>query len=71
MSRSCQSATFSRPTTGVAPDEPREPADPLGDDRIALVRHRGRSLLAAPEGLLDLAHLGAGEMPDLERETIE
>ena len=34
-----------------------EPADPLRDDRVALVRHRGRALLPAAERL-DLAHLG-------------
>ena len=71
MSRSCQSATFSSPTSAFAADDAREPADPLGDDRVALVRHRRRALLAAAERLLDLAHLRAREMPDLEREPLE
>ena len=71
MSRSCQSATFSSPTSAAGADDAREPADPLGDDRVALVRHRRRALLPAPERLLDLAHLGAGEVADLEREPLE
>ena len=52
-------------------DDTRQPADPLGDDRVPLVRHRRRSLLTASEGLLDLAHLRPGEVPDLEREPLE
>ena len=53
------------------PHDAREPADPLGDDGIPLVRHRRRALLAAAERLLYLADLGAGEVPDLEREGVE
>ena len=71
MSRSCQSATFSRPTTARPADDAREPADPLRDDRVALVRHRRGALLAASERLLDLAHLGPREMPQLEREPLQ
>ena len=71
MSRSCQSATFSSPAIAPRADDARQPADPLGDDRVPLVRHRRRSLLAAPEGLLDLAHLRPGEVADLEREPLE
>ena len=52
MSRSCQSATFSSPTVACCPDDPGQPADPLGDDRVALVRHRRRALLAGAERLL-------------------
>ena len=59
------------PDERVRPHDAREPADALGGDRVALVRHRRRALLAAPERLLDLAHLGAGEMPDLGREAVE
>ena len=55
----------------VRPDDAREPADPLGDDRVPLVRHRRRALLAAAERLLHLADLGAREVPDLERERVE
>ena len=71
MSRSCQSATFSSPTTAARAHDAREPADPLGDDRVPLVRHRRRALLALAERLLDLAHLRAREVPDLERELVE
>ena len=49
----------------------REPADALGDDRISLVRHRRGALLAACERLLNLAHLGAGQMANLGREALE
>jgi hypothetical protein len=38
-----------------SPDDAREPADALGDDRVPLVRHRRRALLAAAERLLHLA----------------
>ena len=71
MSRSCQRATFSRPTSALRPDDARQPADPLGDDGIPLVRHRRRALLAAAERLLHLADLGAREVPDLEGEGVE
>ena len=53
------------------PHDARQPADPLGDDGVALVRHRRRPLLAAAERLLDLAHLRPCEMPDLERELLQ
>src|SRR4029453_13762982 len=52
-------------------DDPREPGDALGDDGIALVRHRGRALLAAAEWFLHLTELRPGEMPDLGREAVE
>ena len=52
-------------------DDAREAADPLGDDRVPLVRHRRRALLALAERLLNLAHLGAGEVADLGREPVE
>ena len=52
-------------------DDTREAADPLRDDRVALVRHRRRALLALAERLLHLAHLGAGEVADLGREPVE
>ena len=41
------------------------------DDRVALVRHRARALLAGAERLLDLAHLGALEVADLGREALQ
>ena len=71
MSRSCQRATFSRPTCACGADDAGQAADPLGDDRVALVRHRRRALLALAERLLHLAHLGAGEVADLGREPVE
>ncbi len=55
----------------VRPDDAGEPANALGDDRIPLVGHRRGPLLAAAERLLDLANLGAGEVPDLGREPLE
>ena len=54
MSRSCQRATFSSPTSARAAHDARETADALGDDRVPLVRHRGRALLALAERLLHL-----------------
>ena len=59
------------PDDRVSADDAREPADAFGDDRVALVRHRGRALLAAAERLLHLAHLRAGEMPQLEGEPLQ
>ena len=56
---------------GVAAQHPRQAGDPLGGDRVALVRHRARALLARAEGLLDLAHLRALEVADLGREALE
>ena len=49
----------------------REPRDPLGDLRVPLVRHRRRALHPGRERLLDLAHLGARQVPDLGREAVE
>ena len=69
MSRSCQSATFSSADDACRAHDAREAADPLGDDRVALVRHRRRALLALAERLLDLAHLGAREVADLDART--
>ncbi len=56
---------------GGAANDARQPADPLRDDRVPLVRHRGRPLLAAAERLLDLSDLGSREMTDLEREPLQ
>ena len=46
MSRSCQSATFSSAAIALARIEPRQAGDLLAADRVALVRHRRRALLA-------------------------
>ena len=53
------------------PHDAREPADPLGDDRIPLVRHRRGALLALAERLLHLGHLGPRQVTDLDREPLE
>ena len=71
MSRSCQSATFSSPACALPRSTRASPVIRSDDDRVALVGHRARALLALPERLLDLAHLGALEVPDLGREPLE
>ena len=55
----------------LRPDDAGEPADPLRDNWVPLVRHRGRALLVAAERLLRLADLRAREVPDLEGEGVE
>src|SRR3954469_10146238 len=59
------------PDERVRSNDAREPADALGDLRIPFVRHRRRALHAFCEWLLDLAHLGACEVPDLRRKPLE
>ena len=59
------------PDQRICSHDAREAADPLGRDRVPLVRHRRRPLLATCEWLLDLPYLGAREVPDLGRETVE
>ena len=56
---------------GVAAEQPRQADDLLAADRIALVRHRRRALLALAERLFDLADLGLLQPADLEREFLE
>ena len=56
---------------GVAAQQPGETGDPLGQDRVALVGHRRRALLAGLERLLDLADLGVLEVADLGREALQ
>ena len=56
---------------GVRAQHPGEPADALAHDRVALVRHRRAALLPGRERLERLAHLGALQVPDLEREPLE
>ena len=70
MSRSCHNATSWSPARQIRPDHSREPGDRLGRDRVALVRHRRRTLLARFEPLLHLAHLGALEVPELDRHQL-
>ena len=71
MSRSCQSAWFSIAGRGVAAHHAREAADVLEAPGVALVRHRGGALLARAELLLDLAHLGARQVAELDGELLE
>jgi hypothetical protein len=47
------------------------PADAFGKDRVSLVRHRGRALLAGLEFLLGLAHLGPLPVPYLKRHLFQ
>ena len=56
---------------GVAAEQPGQPRDPLGQDRVALVGHRARALLAGPERLLELADLRVLEVADLGREPLQ
>ena len=56
---------------GVAAEQAGEAGDPLGQDRVALVGHRARALLAGLERLHDLADLGVLEVPDLGREPLQ
>ena len=62
---------FSNAAWQLAANEPRQADDLLAPDRVALVRHRRRALLALGERLLDLADLGLLEAADLERELLE
>ena len=71
MSRSCQSADVLERRQRVAAQQPRQAADPLAADRVALVRHGGRALLPRAERLLRLAHLGALQVADLGRDPLE
>ena len=56
---------------GVAAEHASETRHALGQDRVALVGHRGRALLARLERLLDLADLGVLEVADLGREPLQ
>ena len=55
----------------VGAEQARQPGDPLGKDRVALVRHGAAALLAGAERLERLANLGALEVPDLDRDALE
>ena len=56
---------------GVAAQHPGQPAEPLGEDRVALVGHGRAALLAGGEGLGRLAHLGAGQVADLGGDQLD
>ncbi len=55
----------------VAANQPGEPAEPLALMRIALMWHRGRTLVTGVERLLQLADLCPGEMADLDGELVD
>ena len=55
----------------IGAQQPRHPGDPLGEDRVALVRHRAAALLAGAERLERLPDLGALEVADLDRDPLE
>ena len=71
MSRSCHSATSSRPAERLPRRIRASPRQALGGDRVALVRHRRRALLAGAEPLLGLAHLGALQVAQLGRDQLD
>ena len=54
----------------VAAQQPRETADVLGQDRVALVRHRRRALLARCRTAPPPPHLGALQVADLQRDAL-
>ena len=71
MSRSCHSGTFSNAAWVLRADHARQPADLLRGDGVPLVRHRRGPLLLLGEELLRLAHFGALQMADLDRNLIQ
>ncbi len=56
---------------GIGPHHARQTADLLARDRIPLVRHGRGALLARREVLRRLAHFGALQMADFERDFFE
>ena len=71
MSRSCQSATSSSPAMQVAPQDAGQAGQALGGDGVALVGHGRGALLAGREALLDLAHLGALQVAQLDGDQLD
>src|SRR5262245_13959915 len=55
----------------VAANQAREPHDLLAADRVLLVGHRRRALLALSERLFDFADLGLLQTAYLERELLQ
>src|SRR3546814_18325005 len=49
----------------------REPGEILGEDRVALVRHRRRALLSGREIFLGLEYFGSLEVADLDRQALD
>ncbi len=56
---------------GVAADDAREAADALAQFGVALVRHGAGAGLSLAEGLLNLQDLGALEVAELRRHSLE
>ncbi len=56
---------------GIGADHARLAGKVLGQDRVALVRHRARPLLAGREILFRLEHFGALEMADFDRQPFD
>ena len=71
MSRSCQSATFSRPTTAAARTTRASPQMRSATFGFRLCGIADEPFMPGCERLLDLAHLGARQVPDLGREPVE
>ena len=71
MSRSCQRATFSMRRDDGRADQAGQAGQVLGEDRVALVRHGARALLARVERLFGFQHLGALQVADLGRQPLD
>ena len=71
MSRSCQTATFSRPTSAAARTTRARPQIRSATFGLRLCGIDDEPFMPGCERLLDLAHLGAREVADLEREALE
>ena len=55
----------------IGAHEARQAGQVLGENRVPLVGHGGRALLAGAEWLLGLEHLGALQVPDLHRDLLD
>ena len=55
----------------IAPQQAGQTAEPLRQNRVALVRHGGASLLAGAEGLFGLTQLASGQMADLRAHQLD
>jgi hypothetical protein len=66
MSRSMPQSDVLESRLGVRAHDARQSANLFRGDRVALVRHRGRTLLTFGERFLGFANLGALEMADFE-----
>ena len=55
----------------VAADQARDAGEVLGGDRVLLVWHGGGALLAWSKSLVELAHIRAMKMADLDFEALK